>query len=72
MCKTTALHVHHAFKYIFLRPLHDHEVKTPNAMFMEDVNVRQRIFPFFLNRIKSLRIQLQKKSPTFDKLNGSK
>ena len=26
---------------------------------------------FFLNRIKSLRIQLQEKSPTFDKLNWS-
>ena len=29
-------------------------------------------FFFFFNRIKSLRIQLQEKSPSFDKLSGSK
>ena len=46
MCKTTALHVHHAFKYIFSRPMHDHEVKTDNATFKEDVNIGQRIFLF--------------------------
>ena len=55
MCKTTALHVHHAFKYIFSRPLHDHEVKTLNVMFMEDVNVRQRIFLFFFKPDKVLK-----------------
>ena len=28
--KTTTLHVHHAFSYIFLPSLHDHDVKWPN------------------------------------------
>ena len=28
--KTTSLHVHHAFLYIFLPSLHDYDVKMPN------------------------------------------
>ena len=28
--KTTILHVHHAFLYIFLPSLHDNDVKMPN------------------------------------------
>ena len=31
--KTTALHVHHAFLYISLQSLHDHNVKMPNFTF---------------------------------------
>ena len=33
MIKTTALHVHHAFSYISLTPLHDYDVKPPNLTF---------------------------------------
>ena len=31
--KTTTLHVHHAFLYISLPALHDHDVKMPNFAF---------------------------------------
>ena len=31
--KTTTLHVHHAFLYISLPPLHDYGVKLPNFTF---------------------------------------
>ena len=31
--KTTALHVHHAFLYISLQSLQDHNVKMPNFTF---------------------------------------
>ena len=31
--KTTILHVHHAFLYISLPPLHDYDVKLPNFTF---------------------------------------
>ena len=34
----TTLHVHHAFLYISLPPLHDYDRKMPNFTFMEDVN----------------------------------
>ena len=33
LSKTTALHVHHAFLYISLPPLHDYNVKMPNFTF---------------------------------------
>ena len=31
--KTTTLHVHHVFLYIFLPSLHDYDVKIPNFTF---------------------------------------
>ena len=31
--KTTTLHVHHAFLYIFLPSLHDYDEKMPNCKF---------------------------------------
>ena len=31
--KTTTLHVHHAFLYIYLPSLHDYDVKMPNYKF---------------------------------------
>ena len=31
--KITTLHVHHAFLYISLQPLHDYNVKTPDFTF---------------------------------------
>ena len=31
--KTTTLHMHHSFLYIFLPPLHDYDVKMPNCKF---------------------------------------
>ena len=31
--KTTSLHVHHAFLYISLLLLHDHDLKMPNFTF---------------------------------------
>ena len=33
LCKTTTLHVHHAFLYISLPSLHDYDVKMPNCKF---------------------------------------
>ena len=32
--KTTNLHVHHAFMYIFSLSLHDYDVKMPNFRFL--------------------------------------
>ena len=32
------LHVHQAFLYISLPPLHNYNVKMPNFMFLEDVD----------------------------------
>ena len=46
--KTTTLHVHHAFLYISLPSLHDHNVKLPNFTFAEDGNKRQQVSFFSL------------------------
>ena len=37
LSKTTSLHVHHAFLYIFLPLLHDYDVKMLSFNFIEDV-----------------------------------
>ena len=57
MIKTTAPHMQHAFSTFLWRPLHDYDDKFS---------------VIFLNLNKTLRIQLQEKSPAFDLLNGSK
>ena len=44
--KTTTLHLHHALLYISLPSLYDYDVKMPNFTLYQDVNKRQRIFPF--------------------------
>lgn len=54
-------------------PLHDWDVKPPKATFYEGLEHTTTNFPFyFLTWVNSLRIQLQEKLPTFDKLSGSK
>ena len=52
--KTTTLHVHHAFLYISLLSLHDHNVKFPNFTFAEDGNKRQQFSFSFLELVKHL------------------
>ena len=62
--KTTTLHVHHAFLYISLPPLHDYDVKWPNFKFFKDGNGKainstisvwtQAWLPLFLSDINSL------------------
>ena len=55
------------------RQLHDYEVKLPNLTFYGGRGHTTTNFPFsFWTSIKSLRIQLQEKSPAFDILSGSK
>ena len=68
--RTTTLQVHHAFLYISLPSLHVHEVKMPHFTFSGERERKATTF-FFLScpSIYSLRIQLQKNQPTFDKLN---
>ena len=59
------------FSTFLWRPLHDYDVKPPNASFYGGSKHTTTNFPFsFWTWIKSLRIQLQEKSPTFDKLRG--
>ena len=72
MIKTTALHV--TFFSTFLwRPLHDYDVKPPNLTLYGGRGHTTTNFPSsFWAWIKSLRIQLREKSPTFDILSGSK
>ena len=71
--KTTALHVHHAFSTFLWRPLHDYDMKPPNLTFYGGRGHTTTNFPSsFWTWIKSLRIQLQEKSPAFDLLSGSK
>ena len=73
MIKTTALHVHHAFSTFLWRPLHDYGVKPSNLTFYGGRGHTTTNFPSsFWTWIKSLRIQLQEKSPAFDILSGSK
>ena len=60
----------HAFLYISLPSLHDHNVKFPIFTFYRGRKHRATIFFFlFLTWIRSLRIQLQTNSTNFDKLN---
>ena len=48
LSKTTSLHVHHAFLYIFLPLPHDCDVKMPSFTFY--VNKRRQTFPSLSNR----------------------
>ena len=58
------------FSKFLWRPLHDYDVKPPNATFYEGREHTTTNFPFsFWTQKKSQRIQLQEKSPT---LSGSK
>ena len=71
MIKTTALHVT-LFSTFLWRPLHDYDVK-PNLTLYGGRGHTTTNFPsYFWAWIKSLRIQLQEKSPAFDILSGSK
>ena len=68
MSKTKALHVQQDFSTFLWRPMHDYDVKPPNATFYGGRGHTTTNFPFSIwTWIKPLRIQLQEKSPTFDK-----
>ena len=61
------------FSTFFWRPLHEHDMKPPNATFYVGRGYTTTNFPFSIwTWIKPLRIQLQEKSATFDELSGSK
>ena len=61
------------FSKFLWRPLHDYDVKPPNLTFYGGRGHTTTNFPCsFWTWIKSLRIQLQEKSPVFDVLSGSK
>ena len=67
--KTTTSHVHHAFLYISFLFLHDYDVKMPNWTFNWGRKQATTKFYFsFWAWIRSLEIQLQEGSPTFDKV----
>ena len=75
MTKTTALHVYHAFWYISLtstaRPRH--EISQSNIIWRMWTYDDKNNFPFSISIwLNPLRIQLQEKSPTFNKLSSSK
>ena len=54
-------------------PLHDYDMKPPNAMFYGGRGHTTTNFPFSIwTWIKPLRIQLKEKSPISDELSGSK
>ena len=59
------IEVHYAFWYISLPSMHDNDVKLPNFTFCGGLE-RKTTTLFFL--MQSMRIQLQKNSPTFDEL----
>ena len=61
------------FTTFLWRPLHDYDVKPLNLTTCGGRGHTTTNFPFsFWNWIKSLRIQLQEKSPAFGILSGSK
>ena len=63
--KTTTLHVHHAFLYIFLPSLHDYDEKMPNCKFCGGrKQARTNLFFSLYTWVRSLRNQLQGNSPT--------
>ena len=73
MSKATALHVHHALQYISLTFTARLRRKTSQCDFLwRTWTCDDEISFFFVTWIKSLRIQLQEKSPILDKLNGFK
>ena len=56
------------FVHISLQALYDYDVKVTYFSFLEDVNDFLFVFLNF-DTIQCLRIHLQRKLPTFDKLN---
>ena len=74
MIKTTALHACITpFSTFRWRPLHHYDVKPPNLTFYGGHGHTTTNFPSsFCSWIKSLRIQVQEKSPSFDIFSGSK
>ena len=59
------------FLYISLPSLHDYDVKIPNFMFYGGREHKTTTFFFFSwTSIQFFRIHLQRKLPTFDKLNA--
>ena len=72
--KTTALHACITpFSTFLWRPLHDYDVKPPNLTFYGGHGHTTTNFPSsFWSWIKSLRMQVQEKSPSFDIFSGSK
>ena len=71
MSKTTTLHVHHAFLHISLPILHGYEVNMPNfAFYGGRKQATTKVYFSFCTWILCLGIQLQKGSPTFDKVSG--
>ena len=73
MSKTTVLQVHRASGIFLWRPLHDYDVKLSDVTFYTRSEHNTRNFPFSLwTWINSLRIELQKTSPPFDKLSETK
>ena len=58
--KTTTLHVHHAFLYIFCPFLHDYDVKMPNsALYGGRKQAKTKFYLSFCTWIWSQRIQLR-------------
>ena len=63
------MYVYHAFLYISLTSLHDHNVKFPNFTFAEDGNKRQQLsFSFPELCCSPLEFNSKKNLPTFDEL----
>ena len=61
------------FSTFLWHPLHDYDVKPPNAMFYGGCGHTTTNFPSSIwTWINHLRIQLQEKLPTFDELSCSK
>ena len=66
MSKTTTLHVHHAFLYISLLSLHNHDVKWPNFRFTWEQERRgDKFCHLCLNPGAVPSLQLQPKFPSF-------
>ena len=66
MSKTTTLHVHHAFLYIFLLSLHNYDVKWPNFKFIwERERQGDKFYYLCLNSAAVPPLQLQPKFPSF-------
>ena len=58
MIKTTVLHVRHVFNTFLWRPLHDYDVKPPNAMFYGGRGHHyDKSSLFYLNMDKALKNQ---------------
>ena len=73
MTKTTALHLYHAFWYMSLTSTARPRRETPKATLYGGCGHMTTNFPFSISAwLNPFRIQLQEKSPTFNKLSSSK